>query len=137
MRHLSPFEQHVVDAGPGEVVAHGEPTGAGSDDHDRRMHCQALRRAWRCQATVTCTVVGLVTMSKTAERFWDCATMASMSAGLASASMSYLTSMRSKPLRTSASIPEDALEVHFGLHGCGHRAQLNRRGWWPRWPHLR
>jgi hypothetical protein len=36
--HLSPFEQHVVDTGPGEVMAHGETTGAGSDDDDRRMH---------------------------------------------------------------------------------------------------
>ena len=78
----------MVDTGPSEVVAHGEPTGAGPDDHDRGVHrTRLLVRSLR-QATETWTVVGLVTMSKTAERFWDWATMASMSARLASASMS-------------------------------------------------
>ena len=37
VRHLAAFEHDVVDAGPGEVMAHGEPGGAGADDHDRRV----------------------------------------------------------------------------------------------------
>jgi hypothetical protein len=69
VRHISPFEQHVVDAGPGEVVAHSETTGAGPYDHDRRMHFRRSVPGDGCQATVTRTVVGLVTMSKTADRF--------------------------------------------------------------------
>jgi hypothetical protein len=39
------------------------------------------------QLTTTVTFVGLVTMSYTAERFCDCATRASISSRLASASM--------------------------------------------------
>ena len=78
----------MVDAGPGEVMAHGEPTGAGARRPRPTYAWSASSVVAACQATVTCTVVGLVTMSKTAERFWDCATMASMSAWLASASMS-------------------------------------------------
>src|SRR3954447_22248129 len=44
-------------------------------------------------------------MSYTAERFWDCATSARISSGVASASMSYVTLMLLKPLRTSLSTP--------------------------------
>src|ERR1700722_1239310 len=95
----------MVDAGPGEVMAHGQTTGAGSDDDDGRMHSRLSVEGGVVQATVTWTVVGLVMMSKTAERFWDCATMASMSAWLGSGATSNWTRMRSKPLGTSASIP--------------------------------
>ncbi len=57
------------------------------------------------QATSTVTFVGLVSASKTAERFCDWATRASMSAGEASASIEKVTLMSLKPLRTSASAP--------------------------------
>src|SRR5215472_11078874 len=57
------------------------------------------------QATSTVTFVGLVSASKTAERFWDWATSASMSSFDASASMWKVTLMSLKPLRTSLSAP--------------------------------
>jgi hypothetical protein len=45
--YIFPLEQHVVDTGPGEVMAHGETTGAGSDDDDRRMHFRlSVAGAW-------------------------------------------------------------------------------------------
>jgi hypothetical protein len=28
----------MIDAGPGEVMAHREPTGTSAHDHDRHMH---------------------------------------------------------------------------------------------------
>ncbi len=81
VRHLTALEHHVIDAGPGEVMAHRQTSGAGAHDHDRDVHGPGQARATR-------TVVGLVTTSKTAERFCDCATIASRSARDASASMS-------------------------------------------------
>ena len=47
----------------------------------------------RAQATVTVTFVGLVSASKTAERFCDWATSAAISSASASASISKLTRM--------------------------------------------
>ena len=79
-----------------------------------------LRRA---QLTLTAMLVGFVRTSYTAERFCDWATSAWRSAGLASASMSYVTVMSLKPLRTPSA--EDAVEVHRGLHGRAHRAELD------------
>jgi hypothetical protein len=52
----------------------------GPDDDDGDPHAGG-------QPTVTVTLVGFVMASKTAERFCDCATNASMSSGLASASI--------------------------------------------------
>src|SRR5271170_7827407 len=57
------------------------------------------------QATSTVTLVGFVSASNTAERFWDWATSASMSSRDASASMLNVTLMSLKPLRTSLSAP--------------------------------
>ena len=61
---------------------------AGADDDDVMVpHDTRSSRAVCRQLTVTRTSVGLVTMSKTAERFCDWATSASISSSLASASM--------------------------------------------------
>src|SRR4029079_2485975 len=57
------------------------------------------------QRPSTVTLVGLVMMSYTAERFCDWATSALISSGVASASMSYVTLMPLNPLRMSLSIP--------------------------------
>ncbi len=83
----------MIDPAIGQVPAHGEAGLAGADDdgrnplHDTRF--PSLFPTSRAgQLTVTCTWVGLVTMSNTADRFWDCATSAAMSSALASALMS-------------------------------------------------
>ena len=55
---------------------------------DRAGVGAGLGRCSAGQLTTTVTFVGLVTMSYTAERFCDCATIASMSSAEASASMS-------------------------------------------------
>src|SRR5579871_1111309 len=57
------------------------------------------------QATSTLTSVGLVSASKTAERFCDCATSASISSLEASASIEKVTLTSLKPFRTSLSTP--------------------------------
>ena len=54
--------------------------------------------------TLTATSVGLVTMSKTAERFCDCAMSARFSSSVAFASMTNVIRIALKPLRTSASM---------------------------------
>src|SRR5690606_13429859 len=69
-----------------------------------RIGCSPVRDTV-AQATVTVTLVGFVMMSNTAERFWDCATSASICSRVASASMSKVTLTSSNPLRTSLSAP--------------------------------
>ena len=81
VRDLAALEDDVVDAAVGEDAADGEAGVPGPDDDDAGP-------ARRAQLTVTVTFVGLVMTSKTAERFCDWATSASMSSGLASASIS-------------------------------------------------
>ena len=87
VRHLTALEDHVVDRALGEAATHRQPGVAGPDD-DRGdvASCSAgVRR--RTQPTSTVTLVGLVMMSNTADRFCDWATSASMSLGEASASI--------------------------------------------------
>src|SRR6185295_1536579 len=84
---LTPLEDHVVDRAGGEAVAHRQAGVTRADDDGRRSHGRA---AWWLEDYLTSTVtfVGLVMMSYTAERFCDCASIARISAGVASASMS-------------------------------------------------
>src|SRR3984957_9436956 len=110
--HLAAFEHDVVEPCGGKVTAHRQAGLPGADDDDSEAHrshrrsCSALGiRSGPAQARETWTVVGLVRMSKTAERFWDWARIASRSARLASASMSKVAVTWSKPLRTSPSMP--------------------------------
>lgn len=72
----------MFDAAIGEDAARREAGLAGPDDDDGDAGGS------RDQLTETATLVGFATMSNTAERFWDCATSASMSSEDASASMS-------------------------------------------------
>ena len=66
----------MVDRTLSELIAHSK-TGMPSTDHNgRNAHCYAIGPI---QLTLTVTFVGLVTTSNTAERFCDCATMASIS----------------------------------------------------------
>jgi hypothetical protein len=81
------FEHDVVDTPPREPPAHREAGLAGPDDDRRRAHHGAIPARRSRQATSTVTLVGLVMMSYTAERFCDCATIALMSSGEASASI--------------------------------------------------
>ena len=94
IRDVPAFEQHVVNPVPGEKMAGGQAGLTGADDHGGGAAGPALERACRHTRTSTSTWVGLVTISYTAERFWDCATTASMSSGEASASISNVTLMR-------------------------------------------
>ena len=77
-------------AATAELVAHRQSGLAGADDHDGGAHAGARFAPALAprQATSTGRSVGLVTMSNTAERFCDWATIASRSAFEASASMS-------------------------------------------------
>ena len=81
MSHLAALDHHMVDAARGEAMAHGEAGMTGPDHDGRRLHDGG-------QLTSTVTFVGLVRISYTAERFCDWATSASISAGVASASIS-------------------------------------------------
>ena len=87
VRHLAALEDHVVDRARGEAAAHGQPAVAGPDDHHGDVRHGRLSPLG-AQFTSTAMFVGLVSTSNTAERFCDWATSASMSCGLASASMS-------------------------------------------------
>jgi len=97
----------VVDRPLGETPARREPRVTGSDDDGGDLFDDSSpdRYVAVVLLTATVTLVGLVTTSYTAERFCDCATIASMSSSDASASMSKLTLISSYPLRTSLSIP--------------------------------
>ena len=77
--------------------------------------------------TSTATLVGLVTMSNTAERFCDCATSASMSSRDASASILKRTVTPSKPLRTSPSMPRmPARSIAPSSVACTERSWMLR-----------
>ena len=80
----------MVDRAIGETLAHGEAGMPGPDDGRGNPANASDSRHGGPLAyfTETVTLVGLVTISNTAERFWDWATNASMSSRLASASMS-------------------------------------------------
>lgn len=82
VRDVATLEGDVFDAAVREYAARREAGLAGPDDDDGDSGGS------RDQLTVTATLVGFVTMSNTAERFWDWATRASMSSEDASASMS-------------------------------------------------
>src|SRR5262249_34561564 len=103
VRHLTALEDHVVDRALGEAAAHGEAGVARADDEGSGS--QLTPQLTFFLATDTETLVGLVMMSNTAERFCDCATSASRSSFDASASISKFTLMSLKPLRTSLSMP--------------------------------
>ena len=87
VRDLTALEDHVVDRACGEAATHGQPAVAGSHDHHGDVRHGRLP-PFGAQFTSTVMFVGLVSTSNTAERFCDWATSASMSFGLASASMS-------------------------------------------------
>ena len=85
--HLAALEHHVIDRPIAETAAGRQACVAGADDDrgdgfDGRLRSQRPR-----QTTATVTFVGLVRASYTAERFCDCATMASISCFDASASI--------------------------------------------------
>src|SRR5690606_10064267 len=107
VRDLAALEHDVVDRALGEAAAHREArvTGADDDHVDGAGHARRPLLGGSNHLTSTVTFVGFVTMSNTAERFWDCATRAAISSGVASASISKPTLMPSKPLRTSSSMP--------------------------------
>src|SRR5690606_32374257 len=103
---LAALEHDVIDAALAQAPAHGEAGVPGADDDAfDRAHGDPLPAEVDQTFTATVTLVGLVTTSYTAERFCDCATRARISSGVASASMSKVTLMPSKPLRTSVSMP--------------------------------
>ena len=85
---LAALEHDVLERPLRQHPADREAGMPGPDDHDG----YAQRRG-RAQATVTVTLVGLVSASKTAERFCDWATSAAISSASASASISKLTRM--------------------------------------------
>ena len=87
VRYFSTLEQDVVDRALGEKPARREAGMSGPDD-DRRELLYVL-------TTSTVTLTGFVRASYTAERFCDCATIASMSSFDASASISKVTLMSS------------------------------------------
>ena len=94
VRHLAALQDHMIDRALGEAPAHGEAGVPGPDDDggdvangSRSSLDLATAPSTPAQVTSTVTFVGLVTMSYTAERFCDCATSASMSSRLASASI--------------------------------------------------
>src|SRR5690606_34748987 len=102
-----PLQHQVVDGQGAEAVTHGQP-GVASADHHRGYRTVHFRPdgGWvGGHFTATCTEVGLVMMSNTAERFWDWATRARISSRPASASTTKVTLTSSKPLRTSLSTP--------------------------------
>ena len=91
---LAAFEHDVIDRPFGQQPAGGKTRMAGADD-DRRDAFDG-RSSGRCaQATSTVMFTGLASASKTAERFCDCATSASMSFFGASASILKVTLMLS------------------------------------------
>ena len=80
----------MVDRALGKTPAHRQPGMPGADD-DRGGLAQRIRPEPRRDPgylTSTATLVGLVTMSNTAERFCDWATSALISSLVASASIS-------------------------------------------------
>ena len=83
----------MLDASLGQAPAHGEAGMASANDddirggHGARLDGVGALSVPRGYFTSTVTLVGLVMMSYTAERFCDCATSASMSSLEASASM--------------------------------------------------
>ena len=87
VRYVSTLDQDMVDRALREKPARGEAGVTGPDD-DRRQLLYVL-------TTSTVTFTGFVRASYTAERFCDCATIASMSSFDASASISKLTLMSS------------------------------------------
>ncbi len=78
----------MIDRPIAEKVAGGK-AGVPCADDDR----SGALDGWASQATSTVTFVGLVRASKTAERYWDWATSASISSLDASASMVKVTLM--------------------------------------------
>jgi hypothetical protein len=80
----------VIDRPFSETSARREAGMPGPDDDrgDLFDDSAPLRLSTADQATSTVTLVGLVMTSNTADRFWDWATIASMSARDASASIS-------------------------------------------------
>src|SRR6185295_3305906 len=96
------LEHHVFNGVRRKEPAHRQPRVTGANDDDVSGAGAA------CSAghfTSTHTFVGFVTMSNTAERRCDCATSALIASRVASASISKITLMPLKPLRTSLSMP--------------------------------
>src|SRR6185369_13093425 len=106
VRHLAALQHDVVDRPLGEQAAGGE-SGVTRADDDRggALDGSAPYLRLLSQATSTVTLVGFVSASNTAERFWDWATSASMSCREASASITNVTLTSLKPFRTSLSAP--------------------------------
>ena len=77
----------MVDRALAEEAARRQAGVAGSDDDRGDVFDDTAPRAAARQTTATVTFVGFVSTSYTAERFCDCATMASISFFGASASM--------------------------------------------------
>ena len=97
IRDLSTLQHEVVDRPLTETAARRKPGVAGPDDDGGYAFDDSPPAAARryCLLTWTFTFVGFVTTSYTAERFWDCATSASISCFEASASMLNVTLMSS------------------------------------------
>ena len=97
VRHLAALEHHVIDRALAETSARRQAGVPGPDDDrgDPFDGC-SLRCRWRfVQRTSTVTFTGLVMTSYTADRFCDCATIASISFFDASASILNVTLMSS------------------------------------------
>ena len=134
---MSPSARAARSSPPRRARArHGRPIGRAGSWLAARPACPApmttvvtRSMAWplrlTVQATSTVTFVGFVRASKTAERFWDWATSASMSSFEASASMLNVTLMSLKPLRTSLSAPRMPADVVMALDGRLDRTQLD------------
>jgi hypothetical protein len=100
VRDLAALEHDVVERSLAEEVAGGDAGVAGAYDNSGEAFDGST-----CQATSTVTSVGFVSASKTADRFCDWATSASMSSLEASASIENVTFTSLKPFRTSLSTP--------------------------------
>ena len=100
VRDLATLEHNMIDRSLSEEVARGKAGVAGPDDNRREVLDGVCP-----QATSTVTSVGFVSASKTADRFCDWATSASISCSEASASILNVTLMSLKPFRTSLSTP--------------------------------
>ena len=119
--HPAALQHDVVDRALGQALAHRQAGVAGTDD-DRADGFAAHRSA---QCVSTTTVVGLVMMSNTAERFCDWATERGDLVGGGVGVDVEADGDAAEAVARLRVGPEDAEDVHRALDGRGDRAQLD------------